>query len=445
MQVLRNSSGYLLKLLPRFSDAYKVMDVLAEHEQWSRSEITKLQLDKINKIWHHAITHVPYYRELFRERNLPREFESLSEYVSSLPVLEKTTVRSGMLLSEIPRPGSWHYTSGSTGTPLAFYREREAELEMMHCQYRYRALWGVDIFDRMVWFGQITYFPPGFLRWVAKLREPVEDFLTNRVRFPADRLGKTHLRRYLQEIKNFNPVLIYGNCSAIYLLALEALESGTSIDSLELVVLTQELVPDFVREIVKRAFQTNVIAEYGAAECHVIAYEDDQRLLRVREDLVAVETLPTEDTDYRVIISVLNNPSFPLLRYDIGDVTEKPITETDSGFAVLGSIKGRVVDSLISTSGQPVRFDTDMLSGYSSVRRFRVHQFSDGRVLLWVEVDSLERNIDFGSIQKKLGALLGGQTVEVRVTNSLPPTSAGKHRWVISDLAAVRGQKGNTA
>jgi len=420
-----------------------MMDVLAEHEQWSRSETTEFRLGKINQIWDHAITHVPYYRQLFRERNLPRQFKSFSEYTSSVPILDKETVRSGQLLSEKRRPGKWHHTSGSTGVPLAIYRENDAELEMLACQFRYRASWGVDIFDRMALFGQATYFPPGFLGWVARRRESVKEFLRNRVLFPAYRLGKTDLRWYLQEIKKFDPVLLYGNTSAIYLLALEALESGERIDSLKLVVLTMELVPDFVRDIVKRAFQTNIITEYGATECYVIAYEDDQHLLRVREDVVAVETLPTKDNHYRVIISVLNNPSFPLLRYDIGDVTERPVNETDSGFAVLGPIKGRVADFLISASGRPIRIDTDMLSGYSSVRRFRVHQFPNGRVLLLVEVDSLERNIDFGGIQKKLRALLEGQTVEVKVMETIPPTSAGKHRWIVSELVNNRARIGS--
>ena len=416
------------------------MEVLAEHEQWSRSELNRLQLEKTNQIWRHAINYVPYYRQLFRERSLPKEFGSLEEYVSNVPVLDKMAVRGGMLLSEKPRPGRWVYTGGSTGIPLAMYRENDASLEMVCCQYRSRALFGVDVFDRtaMVW-GHGVSFAPGFSGRTAKLRRRLEDLLRDRVRLSAYRLGKEDIRRYLRKMTSFKPVLLYGYSSAVYLLSLEALQSGVKVDSLRLVTLTSDQVTHDIRDTVQRGFRTNVVEEYGAAECQVIAYEDEKHLFRVREDLVMVETQPAQDNYHKIIISVLNNPSFPLLRYDIGDLTDRPVDRADAGFALLGPVVGRKNDFLISRSGRRVHpLDASFLEHHKLIKRFRAHQFSDGRVLLSLEVDSQARDLSPSGLGKKLSDLLEGQTVEVRLTESIPPTVPGKHAWVVSELADLQ-------
>jgi phenylacetate-coenzyme A ligase PaaK-like adenylate-forming protein len=58
----------LLKHLPRFQRAYRELDKLAERETWSREELTRWQLDRLNVMWQHAIGHVPYYARLADEQ-----------------------------------------------------------------------------------------------------------------------------------------------------------------------------------------------------------------------------------------------------------------------------------------------------------------------------------------------------------------------------------------
>jgi phenylacetate-coenzyme A ligase PaaK-like adenylate-forming protein len=408
------------------------MEVLAEREQWSRSEIADFQLQKINQIWDYAITHVPYYRRLLRDRNLPRQFQTLGEYASSVPVLDKATVRSAQVLSDTPRPGNWYFTGGSTGIPLAVYQETEATNEMAWCQYRARVLWNVGLFEkRALLWGHPTQITPGSGH---KLRQLFTDLMLNRIRFSVYNLGKADLLRYLSRMREFKPVQLYGYSIATYLLALEALRGNIEVDSLRLVTLTAERATETIRQTIEQAFETNVTEEYGARECLLIAYEDRQHLLRIREDNVMVETLPLGDGCYRIIISVLSNPSFPLLRYDIGDLTEKPLTETNVGFSLLAPVTGKANDYLIGASGR--RIYAGVLHGlyHYPIRRFIAHQFSDGKVLMLMEPNGPATNMDIGSMERKLRALLDGQEVEVRLTESIPQTSLNKHRWIISEI-----------
>src|SRR5262249_54439403 len=139
---------------------------------------------------------------------------------------------------------------------------------------------------------------------------------------------------------------LYAYSSAAYLLALEAEAGGFRCDPLRLTVLSaQPAFPSLV-EAVKRGLRAPVAVEHGASECGLIAAQGPDRAPRVREDLVLLETLPRDDGRYDIVVSVLNNPSFPLLRYAIGDVSDAPLAVPGRGFAGLHNVAGRDNDLL---------------------------------------------------------------------------------------------------
>jgi phenylacetate-coenzyme A ligase PaaK-like adenylate-forming protein len=129
--------------------------------------------------------------------------------------------------------------------------------------------------------------------------------LRGRLRLSAYHLGKKDVQRYLRRMSSFRPTMLYGFSRAIYMLALEAQQSNWQSDSLRLVTLTSEAASKAMITAVERGFGVPAIVEYGASECHVIAGEWTDRTLRVREDLVIVETLPRADHRFDLVITVL--------------------------------------------------------------------------------------------------------------------------------------------
>ncbi len=203
----------LLQCLPRFRKAARAVHTLAERENWSRAEITAFQLDRLNALWRHAIAHVPYYRQLAAETGLPARFDSLDAYQASVPILPRATIQDKpqAFLSVRAAPGRWVCTGGSTGTPLNAYGSRSAHLEMLQARYRLHAAWGVDVFDRMAFlWGHSASFQRGMTGTLAWLRQPVEDWLRNRIRLSAYHLGRDDLRNYLRRIAAFRPAALYG-------------------------------------------------------------------------------------------------------------------------------------------------------------------------------------------------------------------------------------------
>jgi phenylacetate-CoA ligase len=432
----------LLRLLPRFRAAYRALAELERRESWSRAEVEAFQLDRLNALWSHAVHHVSYYRDLRKEKSLPERFASLLEFRARVPLLNKDLVRSSprVFLSERAGPGSWQRTGGSTGSPMSVYWGAEAHREMLRAKYRVDASWGLDVFDRKVFlWGHAGSFAPGLAGWTARMRQPVEDRLRNRLRLSAYRLGPEDLADCLKRMERFRPASIYGYSTAMSLLAQYARAAGFQCPSLKLAILSGEPAFPHLIEAVRGGLGIPAIIEYGAVECGFIAGQGREGKLRVREDMTMVETLPRADGLFDIVITVLNNPAFPLIRYAIEDVTAAPLEVPETGFAVLHNVWGRRNDMVVGRSGRLVHSQgiKHVFEYCPGVRRFRAYQNVEGELFVTVEAVCAAAP-DTTEARRQLYELLEGYPVNIDVVHALPGTLAGKHRWIVSDLAERR-------
>ena len=435
-----------VRWLPRFQKATRAIQVLAERERWSRSRIDALQLDRLNQLWEYAVSHVPYYQWLAKDHQLPVRFSSLEEFSQTMPVLRKSTIKqdSQAFLSVGARSGCWKYTGGSTGTPTPIFWSHGAHHESLHAKYRFQARWGVDIFDRTAFLWSSGYLPASGWRgrW-SRLRQPLIDRMRNRLRLSAHDVSRESLRCYLGQLQRFQPVMIYGYSRALYLLALEAQQSGGwRCPSLKVVVATSEPTWPHMIQAIEAGLGAPVAREYGAAECGIMATDGPERLLRVREDHVLLETLPREDGRYDIVVTVFTNPSFPLIRYAIGDVTSSPLDTPDAGFAILSDVGGRNNDLLRSKTGDYLHcVHVELVVATTTakiLRRFRIHQFGDGSVRIDAELHDPamadEAAGQLEAMRRFFEDRLGGYPVTLRLVSAVQQTIAGKHRVVESDL-----------
>jgi len=307
----------------------------------------------------------------------------------------------------------------------------------LHAQYRFRELWNIDPFDKtaMLW-GHAASFAPGVTGLVDRVRRPAEDWLRKRLRLSAYRLGDDDLRGYLRRMARFRPAWLYAYGSAAYLLARAAEAEAAPVPPLKAVVVTAEPAPAFVLETIESAFGCPALVEYGSVDCGFLAYTDRRRSLRVREDRVILETVPEGDV-HAILVTVLDNPSFPLIRYRIGDVLATEIEKKENGFSVLGPVQGRTNDALVTRTGRRVHSEsvTHVLKHESdAIAQFQAKQAEDGEVVVSLKAEPNMR-FDATRVTRKLVDLLEGQPVRLETLEELPKTPGGKHRWVISELA----------
>ncbi len=437
----------LARYLPRFRRAEAALGVLAEHEQWTRADITRHQLDRLNELWLGAIADVPYYRSLRDRLNLPERFASLAEFSELVPLLSKDTVRRDpqQFLSARPGPGVWQRSSGSTGTPISVFRNADAHKQMLQAKYRFHQVYGLRIFDPIAWlWSSESITRRGWSGHVQALKQAGIDYLRNRLRLPAAKLHRSDLRRHLKRISAFRPRAMYCYSRAAHLLAREAIEVGFRRDRLRVVIIAGESATEHMIHEIRRAFGVPVVMEYGCVEFGFVAGQMPDHTLRVREDIVLVETLKRADGRYDLVLTTLNNASFPLLRYQIGDLTAEELVRPKVGFAILPEVMGRDDDQLVTGNGGIVGSSSidAIFEGehFETVRRYRVHQGMDGGLTVQVEpIDELAPP-NLKAIEAQLAQVACGLAVRVQRVSAVGQTAGGKHRVVTSDLYAQRKQ-----
>jgi phenylacetate-CoA ligase len=434
----------LLQFLPRFREAERALATLAAREMLTRAELDSFQLDRCNALWERAIHFVPYYRLLRRTHRLPERFDSWEQFEATVPLLNKQEVRNApqAFLSECADRGRWALTSGSTGTPMRIFCSLREHRAMLQAKYRFHALWGVDVFDRFAFiWGPTASRRSGTRKKYDQLIERCTDHLRNRLRISAYHLGDTDLQLAARQVHRFQPHCLYGFSQAMYLLARVTEQEGLDNSRLKLCILTAEPSPWRLREAIHCALRVPTTIEYGATECGLIAYEDREGLLRVREDFVRVETLAKGDGRFDIVLTVLSNASFPLIRYVIGDVSDAPLRRPQTGFACLQNVSGRNDDLLITATGRlihPACVDAIFESGeYPDVRQFQVRQNRAGAVHVMLQRQTGRNGVGEARLCQELQELLEGFPVTVDVVSTLPRLAGGKHRAVTSERAGL--------
>lgn len=427
-----------IRRLPRFKNAYKLLEELKTRESWSRTEIEAFQLDRLNSLWLHATSTVPHYQRLAETHHLPKRFGTLDEFTSLVPALKKETVRDHPrdFLSNRPAPGQWRLTGGSTGTPTQVYWPHRAHRQSLCARYRCQMLWGIDIFDRqaMLW-GHANTFVGGPRGLVARCARPIEDRLRGRMRLSAYRLSEKDLDRYIRRIQAGRPRWIYGYSSAVYILARRAAELGESFPSVRLVMLAGEPAYDWIVRESEKVFAAPTISEYGSMECGNIAHQWKDRKLHVRDDQFFLETVENGDGQYEIRTTVLNNTSFPLIRFAIGDLSDEKIERPARGFSTLSSVTGRCNDMVVARSGRLVHpmGVKHIFEQYPQIRRFKAHQDTTGH--LYVQIETATPDLDMHKATQQLSELLEGYNATVEKVDLISGSPAGKHRWIVSELA----------
>ena len=429
--------------LPRFRRARRTMDAMRHRESWDRSQIEAFQLRRLNALWESSIRSVPFYQRLQSKYELPGSFATLGEFQCLVPTLSKEQVRSDprSFLSHDRYPGRWHRTGGSTGVPMRVFWSHAAHREMLCCKYLQARDFGVDIFGRTVFvWGHAESFSPGVRGRVDRFFRPTSDMLRNRLRLSAYHLDQFTCAEHLRRIRAFRPHLIYAYSSALEQLA-RCNDRSSSFDDLRVCVVTAEPAPEPTIRRIQESFGVETVIEYGSVECGIIACEGRDRVLRIREDVCFVEALKVDAT-YELIVTVLNNPAFPLIRYAIGDHTSGPIRRPTTGLSMLSDVIGRDNDFLTTACGKHVHPNAiKHIFEQSDVGRFRCHQQPDGKLLVLLEHHTRASD----EMQKRwidqLSRLLEGTPVEIKTVPRLLPNRAGKHRFVISEsTTAARGR-----
>jgi phenylacetate-CoA ligase len=418
-----------------------------ERSQWlSREAIEAQAAEDLARFIETAVREVPYWGQFFAEHGLaPADIRSPADLVK-LPLLDKPVIRAHT--EAMKRPGaiglSRSNTGGSSGAPLVFWLGRERVAHDVAAKWRATRWWNVDIGDRemVVWGSPIEVGAQDRIRaW--------RDALMRTRLLPAFEMSEEKLDRFVEQIRGFRPRMLFGYPSALALIARHAERRGVAMDDLgiRVVFVTSERLYPHQRELIEQVFGAPVANGYGGRDAGFIAHQCPAGGLHLTAEDIILELVDRdgrpvpEGSPGEVVVTHLRSGDFPFIRYRTGDIATRASEpcRCGRGLPLLASVEGRSTDFVVAADGTVMHGLAliYVLREESGVENFRIVQESLELTRVELVVNAAWNEDAATRVRQGLKARLG-QGVEVRLElhEQLPTEASGKHRYVMSRVAA---------
>jgi phenylacetate-coenzyme A ligase PaaK-like adenylate-forming protein len=403
--------------------------------------LAERQLNALRAIWANAVDDVPYYGSLVGAGQAPRELRSWTD-LHAIPVLSRQTLQdqpTAFIRHSRPAP-SQVLTGGSTATPIRIGMDRE-ERQLMRIvklaawqslgytpSARLFLIWGHSHLLGTGWRGRLNH---------AKRR--LADAVLRYRRVDAYRLSPEICQHYAADILRFRPFGIIGYASALDLFARYTQNFRERFHQLGLgfVLSTAEAPPrpDSV-DVIEDLFGCPLVQEYGGAEFGQVAFKRGREPFEVYSDLNVMEC----GADGAALVTALYPRYTPLIRYQIGDALDAPVTMNHGHVLRFGAVAGRVNDMVRMADGASV---------HSVAVLHCVHQepavhnaqllLDDEGVELRLVADSQGRDVMEQRIRARLSQVHGDLArATVRYVPDIDTTLAGKRRWLVDRRSVKR-------
>ena len=415
-----------------------------ERERWSREKLQEWQNERLARILRLAAARVPFYRRQWENGEIKGDRRKLEDW----RVLRKADLRGNrdafLADGENPKRLFLEHTSGTTGTPVEFWSDRTA-LQAWYAlaEARWRRWYGVSRNDRWAIIGgqQVVSFhqkKPPFWVWNAGL---------NQLYMSALHVKPDYLPAYLEAIRRYRIVYLYGYSSSLYWLALAALENGIELD-LKVVLTNAEPLYDFQREVMQKAFRCPVRETYGLCEMVCAMSECEFERLHLWTEAGVAELLDENDQPVgsgesgRLVCTGLLNEVMPLVRYEVMDRAQfaAPDFQCECGrnLPVVEKVLGRLDDTIITKDGRRLALLDIIFGAHLHIKEAQIVQETLDLIRIrvvpsenWSERDAVEIR---GAVRERMG------DVEIRVETvaEIERTFAGKLRVMVSKIAPAQ-------
>lgn len=414
--------------------------------QWQpREALRALQEDKLRRLARHAYKNCPFHRNRFDAAGVDPNHVSV-ETLTRLPTLSKADIAANRraMLAVGHRGAIIPYsTGGSTGCPLQFFIDRRRQASDQAARARSRRWFGIEPGEREL------YLWGSPMENSAQTRaRAIRDRLTNHRLLNAFDMTPAAMTRYLDEIRRFDPVHLFGYPSSLARLARFAESTGRRMasPSLRAVFTSGEVLQPYDRQIIERQGHAPVADGYGSREGGFVAHQCPAGAYHVTMESHVVELLDADDRPVadgaagEIVLTLLDAYAMPFIRYRTGDRARRVDGRCacGRGLELIGGIEGRSTDMLRTTSGGYTHGLSVIyvLRESPHIAEFRVVQRSnldlDVSIVPRGEFDAVTQTRIADDLRRRIG-----ETIDVRFNqvDRLPPDPSGKFRYVVGSAS----------
>lgn len=416
-----------------------------ERSQWFATEqLEELQLRRLKELLNYTFDYVPYYRELSRQLGISADEIETIDDLRKLPILDKETVRQNeerLISEEFVKEELVHvHTSGTTGKTLDIYLTKECFQKEYAFTWLHRSWAGVDYRDRTATLAGHPVIP-------IEQEDPpfwVKNFYENQIIFSSYHINKGNLKYYVKALEDFQPELIHGYPSSIYLIALYIKDNNIRSIRPKAVFAASETLLDHQRQEIEEAFGCKVFMWYGNTEMVANIVECKNGNYHVKHEHSVVEFLnkdnePAEPGEEgRMVCTGLGNYAMPLIRYDVGDMaipSDKDSCSCGRGGMLVERLIGRVENYVVTPDGRYIgRLDHVFKDAQNVVEAQIIQESIDAITLKIVKApkfNSKDEKKIIANTRERVGHKI---QVNLEYVEHIPRTSSGKFCFIISKV-----------
>ena len=393
----------------------------------------------------HAEAKVPYYRDLFRRIGLRAADIHTTADIARIPILTKDIIRAqgdNMLREDMSKSTFQpHFSGGSTGVPLAFFRETVYMDRSDAGMYRNLIQCGWKPGEMVAFFWGFNEKHAAMSGFEFEARQRIRRFY----QFDPFQSGPRDMDRWIQKWPGIGPAALLGYASTVARFARHIEERGVRLPALKGVFTTAEKLYAPQRAQISRVFGCPVFDSYGSSEVQNIATECAKGGMHVNADFVFVEphpdTAPGEVGPF--LLTSLWNYAMPFIRYRNEDAGALSTENCECGncFPLMRLEISRVSDNFAFPGGKVVHgeYFTHLMYGSEGIDSFQFHQTSAETIILWIVPGTGSEVGRREAIRKAVAEVdrlaAGAVRLEVKETTQIPLSRAGKHRFTRSDVA----------
>ena len=442
---LKRTAEKIYERLPfslRYGKGYRqTLDFLLKSQYWTANQHEAYQLETFQKLLHHAVSHVPFYRRFYAGVN-PQDIKSLED-IRILPLINKDHLRQfreEMKAENYPDSAfQYHTTGGSTAKPVGLYWQADRTVPMEKAFMKRQFGWiGYTLeHDRIV---NIRGIPPS----KGKLSEIVAG---NQLRLSSYQMTPAVLDTYVELIQEFKPKVLQAYPSSALVLAKHLLEKRLRLPSIQIVLCGSEQFFPWHRKIIAEAFKCRIYSWYGQSEYVALAGECEHstdyhfyseygvtEILKQNGEPVA----PGETGE--IVATGFLNFAFPLIRYrmeDLATLSRTPSCNCGRPYMRAERIDGRIQEMIVSKHENLISMTAINMHDevFDSLHQFQFYQNRPGHLTLNI-VPKLHHNENHEKkIIQALQSKLGGQfDITLNQVKHVQQTHRGKTRFLIQEI-----------
>lgn len=405
----------------------KVLFEKLRHTQWLEpDELRERQQRAFMTLLRRATSQVPYYR-----RTIGRVKADVTP--DELPLLTKEDVRQAgqdLVAEDVDSDAlKVSTTGGTTGTPLALYRDpRDRIQEQVHVA----VAWSRGGFVPGDKIAAVVARPVGGSDWKEA---------GTTLWLGGDRLDAERLNAHYQRLVAFRPTVVRGYPSALSNLAQHMLDRGLQLPAcVAMIGTSSEVLYEHQRDLIKAAFSRPIINLYGQNEHVAMASScDTSEGLHVSPEYGLLEII--DDAGYpvekpgvvgEIVATGLGNEAAPLIRYRTGDraAWAQGRCVCGRGQPQIEKIDGRTRERVQDVNGQEYlfgpRFYGDLWTPDSPIRQTQFVQPRPGVLQVCVVPTRTDENGKTAAWVAGRLQDLEGFIVDVVIVDEVQRTAAGK-------------------